>query len=94
MCEYLPNPRHFVLLSCISMSFLLVNRLVLNLRRAGNADNTSAVSSLAMPSFAEPEHSILGNIGAHLRDGTEDYEDEDERDEQDPVSHSTQPGEA
>ena len=58
------------------MSLMLTNRLVLNLRRAGNI-NDSTVRSLAMLSFAEPEHSFLGNIGAPLRDGSENYDRDD-----------------
>ena len=61
---------------------MLVNRLVLNLKRSGNInDNSSTVRSLAMPSFAEPEQTFLGNIGAPLRDGTENYDCDDDDDE-------------
>ena len=59
------------------MSLVLINRLILNLRRAGNI-NDSTVCSLAMPSFAEPENSFLGNIGAPLRDGSENYDCDDD----------------
>ena len=52
-----------------------MNRLVLNLRREGSIiDDT--VPSLAMPSFARLNDSILGNIGTPLRDGTESDDDE------------------
>ena len=61
------------------MSLVLVNRLVLNLRRAGSEDDT--VNSLhSLPAFAQPTDSLLGNIGAPLRDGTESHvEDEDDQ---------------
>ena len=58
------------------MSNLLVNRLVLNLRRAGNPTTNSTVPSLVTLSFAQPEQSFLGNIGAELRDGSENCDDE------------------
>ena len=76
MDSYRPNS-----LTCpVSLSFILINRLVLNLRRAGNI-NDSTIHSLTKPSFAEPEHSFLGNIGAPLRDGSESYSCEDEGDD-------------
>ena len=56
---------------------MLVNRLVLNLRKAGQNDSNDTVSSLAMLSFAESRaDSFLGNIGAPLQDGYEDREEE------------------
>ena len=66
-----------------STSLTLVNRLVLNLRRAGNIDiNSVTVPSLATPAFAETGHSVLGNIGAPLRSGSENYDLEDDDDDQ------------
>ena len=64
------------------MSLVLVNRLVMNLRRTGKLDNINdTVYTTALPSFAEPEDSILGNIGAPLRSGTERYDDQDIQDQ-------------
>ena len=77
----------------VRLSIILVNRLVLNLRRAGNINN-STVPSLAMPSFAEREQSFLGNIGAPLRDGSENYDrDDDDVDRLEAIeSDDVQPG--
>ena len=72
------------------MSNLLVNRLVLNLRRAGNPTTNSTVPSLVMPSFAQPEQSFLGNIGAELRDGSEKYDGEGDEGGQTRKSRSIQ----
>ena len=73
-------------LLALSLSVILVNRLVLSLRRAGNANDT-IVQSVSPIAFAEAEFSYLGNIGAplHLHDGddTEDREDEGEEDDDD-----------
>ena len=60
-----------------SVSLMLVNRMVLNLRRASNSDDNT-LSSLAVLSFAEPTDSILENIGVPLREGSEDHDCEGE----------------
>ena len=62
------------------MSLVLVNRLVLNLQRVAGSDGseTNTSSSFTRLSFIKHDHSILGNIGATLRDGTEGRIDEDE----------------
>ena len=87
----------FALLTCPSLSIVLVNRLVLNLRRNDSDDSDETVQSIAILSFAVPEHSFLGNIGAPLRDGMEDYtlegESESESDVQLQVLSDVQPKE-
>ena len=69
-------------LAFCSMSLVLVNRLFLSLRHTdiAGARTGSSVQSLTMPAFAtgSHEHPILGNIGAFLRDGTENHEDCDD----------------
>ena len=61
------------------MSVTLVARLVLNLHRAGQPSNDgdTSLSTLAFQA-REQENSILGNIGASLRFGSEGSEDDDE----------------
>ena len=70
---------------------MLVNRLVLNLKRSGNINNSTIVS-LAMPSFANSEHSFLGNIGAPLRDGSENYDGVDRDVDRDHGPSELRPG--
>ncbi|TDL19089.1 hypothetical protein BD410DRAFT_842345 [Rickenella mellea] len=61
----------------------LINRLVLNLRRVshiqeGNAPTFDAIGTIHEPAFAN--NSLLGNLGAPLRVGS-DSEDDDDIDE-------------
>ncbi len=52
-----------------SLSQILVNRLVLNLREIGNRDN-STISEVSHPRFAT--NRFLDNIGASMRSGSDD----------------------
>ncbi len=54
-----------------SFSEILVNRLVLNLRQIGNQDNRN-ISTISQPRFAT--NRFLDNIGASLRNGSEDLD--------------------
>lgn len=58
---------------CISssLSTILVNRLVLNLRKDGNRVNSS-VAEVSQPRFAT--NRFLDNIGASLRNGSDDMD--------------------
>ncbi|TDL16095.1 hypothetical protein BD410DRAFT_795727 [Rickenella mellea] len=65
------------------LTFVLINRLVLNLRQVshvqeGNAPTLCAIGTIPEPTFAT--NSILGNIGAPLRVGAEDDYEIDEID--------------
>lgn len=52
-----------------SLSTVLVNRLVLNLRKVGNP-HISNITTIPQPRFTM--NGFLDNIGASLRDGSED----------------------
>ncbi len=54
---------------------ILINRLILGLRQIGNGANDTDVESLSLARFASG--SILGNIGAPLRAGGDEDEDEE-----------------
>ncbi|TDL18627.1 hypothetical protein BD410DRAFT_842670 [Rickenella mellea] len=65
----------------VRLTFILINRLVLNLRQVThtqeeNAPTIDAIGTIQEPAFAV--NSILGNLGAPLRVGPEDdyYDDE------------------
>ncbi len=57
-----------------SLSPILVNHLVLNLRKAGNQD-VSHISTVSQPRFAT--NRFLDNIGAPLRNGSEEMDIDD-----------------
>ncbi|TDL18636.1 hypothetical protein BD410DRAFT_879852 [Rickenella mellea] len=66
------------------LTYILINRLVLNLRKVshiqeGDAPTLGAISTIQEPVFAA--NSILGNLGAPLRMGTEDEYSDDEIEE-------------
>ncbi|TDL21406.1 hypothetical protein BD410DRAFT_804319 [Rickenella mellea] len=63
------------------LNFILVNRLVLNLRRVshlqeGNVPTLGAIRTIQEPAFAV--NSLLGNLGAPLRVGQDDDDEIDE----------------
>ncbi|TDL18082.1 hypothetical protein BD410DRAFT_843077 [Rickenella mellea] len=62
------------------LTIILINRLVLNLRRVshiqeGNVPTLGPIGTIQEPAFAT--YSILGNLGAPLRMGEEDKHDDD-----------------
>lgn len=66
--QYLPS---IVETFQLVLSIILVNRLVLNLRKAGNRDS-STFSEISQPRFAT--NGFLDNIGASLRNGSDDMD--------------------
>ncbi len=61
-----------------SLSAILVNRLVLNLRKVGNEDKDN-MSTISQVGFAT--NRFLDNIGAPLRNGSEDSDFDDDVEE-------------
>ncbi len=61
-------------LSVVSLSSILTNRLVLNLKQAGNSRMQHESSTL--PSQAFSMNSFVGNLGAPFRVGNEDDDDD------------------
>lgn len=62
-------------LSVISFASILTNRLVLNLKQAGNSHMQYEASTL--PSLAFATNSFVGNLGAPFRASNEGDEDEE-----------------
>ena len=62
-----------VLLSVVSFSTILTNRLVLNLKQAGNMQHEAS----SLPSLALATNSFVGNLGAPFRTSNEDGENDE-----------------
>lgn len=60
-------------LSVVSLAIILTNRLVLNLKQAGDSHLQYETSTL--PSMAFTTNSFVGNLGAPFRVDNEDDED-------------------
>lgn len=70
---FIPNSIPY--LSVVSLASILTNRLVLNLKQAGNSRIQTEASTL--PNLAFATNSFVGNLGAPLRVTNEDEEDDE-----------------
>ncbi len=70
--------KNIVHLSVVSLASILTNRLVLNLKKAGNLHMQHETSTL--PSLAFATNPFVGNMGAPFRVSNEEDEDDELQD--------------